>query len=74
MTGRRAIADDLDRTARERDSAYNLRYNLHDMLAQRRQIQIDGGTVIDPNAKVLTDDFAPVEALKAIEAHNRKWQ
>jgi len=22
---------------------------------------------------VLTDDFAPVEALKAIENHNRKW-
>jgi hypothetical protein len=22
---------------------------------------------------VLTDDFAPVEALKAIEKHNRKW-
>jgi len=66
--------DDLDRAARERDSAYNLRYSLHDMLAQRRQIQIEGGTVIDPKATVLTDDFAPVEALKAIEAHNRKWQ
>jgi len=25
------------------------------------------------DAKVLTDDFAPVEALKAIEKHNRKW-
>ena len=67
-------ADDLDRTARERDSAYNLRYSLHDMLAQRKQVPIEGGTVIDPKAKVLTDDFAPVEALKAIEAHNRKWQ
>lgn len=65
--------DDLDRAARERDSAYNLRYSLHDMLAQRRQILIEGGTVIDSKAKVLTDDFAPVEALKAIEAHNRKW-
>jgi len=67
-------ADDLDRAARERDSAYSLRYSLHDMLAQRRQVQIDGGKIIDPKAKVLTDDFAPVEALKAIEAHNRKWQ
>jgi spermidine synthase len=66
--------DELDGTARERDAAYNLRYSLHDMLAQRRQIPIDGGTVIAANAKVLTDDFAPVEALKAIEAHNRKWQ
>lgn len=65
---------DLEQTARERDSAYNLRYSLDEMLAQRRQIPIDGGTVIAANAKVLTDDFAPVEALKAIEAHNRKWQ
>jgi spermidine synthase len=66
--------DDLDATARERDAAYNLRYSLHDMLAQRRQIPIEGGTVIAASAKVLTDDFAPVESLKAIEAHNRKWQ
>ena len=28
---------------------------------------------IDKNAKVLTDDFAPVESLQAIEHHNRKW-
>jgi spermidine synthase len=59
---------DLDRTARERDGAYNLRYSLHDMLSRRQS------TVIDPSAKILTDDFAPVEALKAIEVHNRKWQ
>jgi spermidine synthase len=67
-------ADELDRTARARDSAYNLRYSLHDLLAQRRQIAIDGGTVINQDAKILTDDFAPVESLKAIEAHNRKWR
>jgi spermidine synthase len=66
--------DDLDQIAHQRDAAYSLRYSLHDMLAQRRQIPIEGGTVIAANAKVLTDDFAPVEALKAIEAHNRKWQ
>ena len=66
--------DELDSAARQRDAAYNLRYSLHDLLAQRRQIPIEGGTVIAANAKVLTDDFAPVEALKAIEAHNRKWQ
>jgi spermidine synthase len=67
-------ADELDRTARARDSAYNVRYSLHDLLAQRRQVAIDGGAVINQNAKILTDDFAPVESLKAIEAHNRKWQ
>jgi spermidine synthase len=66
--------DDLDHVARDRDTAYGLRYSLHDMLAQRRRIQIDGGKVIDPHAKILTDDFAPVESLKAIEQHNRKWR
>jgi spermidine synthase len=64
--------EDLAATARDRDAAFGLRYGLQDMLAQRRRIQIDGGKVIDANAKVLTDDFAPVEALKNIERHNRK--
>src|SRR6516162_2272704 len=65
-------AEDLAGVAGERDKAYALRYHLADMLAQRRRIQIDDGKVIDPNAKVLTDDFAPVETLKSIERHNRK--
>ena len=42
------------------------------MLNDRRRIDIAGGKVIDANARVLTDDFAPVEALKSIERHNRK--
>jgi spermidine synthase len=65
-------AEDLAATARDRDKSFGLRYSLLDMLAQRRRIQIEGGTVIDASAKVLTDDFAPVEALKSIERHNRK--
>ena len=64
--------EDLAGVARDRDKAYGLRYSLLDMLSQRRHIQIAGGNVIDPNAKVLTDDFAPVETLKNIERHNRK--
>ncbi len=28
--------------------------------------------MIDPSATMLTDDFAPVEALSAIEVHNRQ--
>ena len=40
------------------------------MLAQRRGLD---PSTIDKSAKVMTDDFAPVEALKAIENHNRKW-
>ena len=64
--------EDLAGVARVRDKAYGLRYSLLEMLSQRRHIQIAGGNVIDPNAKVLTDDFAPVETLKNIERHNRK--
>ena len=61
---------ELLRNARQRQTELNLRYSLVEMLAQRRGL--DPNT-IDPSAKVLTDDFAPVEALKAIENHNRKW-
>jgi spermidine synthase len=65
-------AEDLAGLARDRDKAFGLRYSLIEMLSQRRRIQIAGGGVIDPNAKILTDDFAPVETLKNIERHNRK--
>lgn len=64
--------EDLAGVAHDRDKAYGLRYSLSDMLNERRRIDIASGKVIDPNAKVLTDDFAPVEALKSIEKHNRK--
>jgi hypothetical protein len=29
---------------------------------------------ISDSAKVLTDDFAPVEMLNTIKRHNQKWQ
>lgn len=64
--------EDLAGTAQDRDKAYGLRYGLAGMLNERRRIDIANGNVIDANAKVLTDDFAPVEALKSIERHNRK--
>jgi len=64
--------EDLAGVADTRDKAYGLRYSLKDMLAERRRIDIDGGQVIAADAKVLTDDFAPVETLKNIERHNRK--
>ncbi len=64
--------EDLAAVAHDRDKAYGLRYSLTDMLNQRRRIDIAGGQVIDASAKVLTDDFAPVETLKSIEKHNRK--
>jgi spermidine synthase len=65
--------DDLAQMARERDKAFGLRYTLADMLTKRRPMTGNGENIIDPKAKLLTDDFAPVEALKAIERHNRKW-
>ena len=62
--------EELERMAVERQGSLRLRYELKPMLADRKRLV--AGT-IDPAAKVLTDDFAPVESLKAIERHNRKW-
>ncbi|MDD9908988.1 MAG: fused MFS/spermidine synthase [Ahrensia sp.] len=44
----------------------DLRYPLQDMLAERRIVNRL------PETPALTDDFAPVESLLAIERHNRK--
>jgi spermidine synthase len=60
----------LEKTAKQRQIELNLRYALPGMLAERRGLEPN---TIDAGAKLLTDDFAPVESLKAIEAHNRKW-
>lgn len=64
--------DDLRARAAPRQAQYALRYPLADMLAKRRRLSAMSST-IDRNAKILTDDFAPVESLRAIEQHNRKW-
>jgi len=63
--------DELLQVADRRQAALKLRYDLRDMLRQRRGAAED---TIDAKAKVLTDDFSPVDTLKAIERHNRKWQ
>ena len=64
---------DLDRSAARLQAALQLRYDLKQMLDLRRRLRADADATIDPDAKILTDDFAPVEALKAIQQHNRKW-
>jgi spermidine synthase len=46
---------------------YKLRYNLRKMAAERRVLK-------RPIGKVMTDDFAPVETLRAIEKNNQKWK
>lgn len=65
-------ADDLAAVAAERDAAFGLRYPLAGMLAARKRVDLSDTQTIDAKAAVLTDDFAPVESLKAIERHNRK--
>lgn len=56
----------LARAARAQQQ-YMLRYDLRAMAAERRVLRKSAG-------KVLTDDFAPVETLRAIEINNEKWK
>jgi spermidine synthase len=55
---------------RERAAAltkqHKLRYDLVELLAAKRDIKPQAG------AKLLTDDFAPVEMLKTIKRHNER--
>jgi len=55
-----------------RQEAYGFRYDLRELLRDRRRLADERGAV-DAAAAVLTDDFAPVDALKAIQHHNRRW-
>jgi spermidine synthase len=70
--GNERKAEDMATVAGERDKSYNLRYSLADMLTKRKRLDINDDKTIDAKAKILTDDFAPVETLKTIERHNRK--
>ena len=56
----------LMRLAQERQVQYGFRYPLPELLANRFNPPWNEST------KALTDDFAPVEYLKAIERHNEK--
>jgi len=46
---------------------YKLRYDLRTLAAERRVLR-------RPIGKVMTDDFAPVETLRAIAKNNQKWK
>jgi spermidine synthase len=70
--GPERTVEDLAAVAAERDKALGLRYPLAAMLAGRKRIDLNDPQTISAKATVLTDDFAPVETLKAIERHNRK--
>ena len=47
---------------------YQFRHPLPELVAGRRVL------AESVQSKVLTDDFAPVEAMRAIERYNRKWE
>jgi spermidine synthase len=64
--------DELTALADARQRQFKFRYSLADLVAERRRIE-RADAAIDPAARILTDDFAPVDALKAIERHNRQW-
>jgi len=68
----RGTADLADRAA-ARQNLLNLRWNLTEMLAKRRPFDSGRTESVDFRADILTDDFAPVETLKAVAVHNRKW-
>jgi spermidine synthase len=46
---------------------YKLRYDLTNLALERR-------VLTKPAGKILTDDFAPVETMRAIEKNNEKWK
>jgi len=70
--GKPRTDQELAAIAAERQSALHLRYDLTQLLASRQSYASEAAN-INPKAAVLTDDFAPVEALKAIKKHNQKW-
>ena len=69
--GKFETQDELAKTAAERQAKYHFRYELPTLLAARKRFPPDIGPM-NADAPVLTDDFAPVEALKAIDRHNEK--
>ena len=65
--GRSLTQADLLARAAKVQERYKLRYDLRSMAAQLRVLG-------RPTGKVMTDDFAPVETLRAIEQKNEKWK
>jgi len=62
----------LDAMAAKRQAEFKFRYDLHSMLTSRKRLT-ESPNAISASAKLLTDDFSPVESLRAIQQHNRKW-
>jgi spermidine synthase len=64
--GPKLSAQDLARKAAAAQERLKMRYDLRDLVKARRDVTIAS------DAKVLTDDFAPVEMLKTVKRHNEK--
>jgi hypothetical protein len=58
----------LGRRAAAAQDKLKLKYDLRELVKARKEVTVAG------DAKVLTDDFAPVEMLKTIKRHNEKPQ
>jgi spermidine synthase len=66
--GPEKTGSELKEKAEALQNIYRFRYPLPAML-NKRKIFTPPDTI-----KPLTDDFAPVDSLKSIESHNRKWE
>jgi spermidine synthase len=64
--GPKLSPQELARKAGAAQERLKLRYDLRDLVKARRDV------TIAKDAKVLTDDFAPVEMLKTVKRHNEK--
>jgi spermidine synthase len=65
--GQRRTAEELKAKAAEVQAKHNLKYDVGNVIPERAIVTRSQG-------KVLTDDFAPVESLLAIEKHNRRLE
>ncbi len=59
--------NDLLARAAKAQERYHFRYDLRTLAGARRVLS-------RPAGKMMTDDFAPVETLRAIDQHNQKWK
>jgi spermidine synthase len=64
--GERVPLERLRERGASLSARYKLRYDLQGLLRAKKDI------ALQPGAKLLTDDFAPVEMLKTIKRHNQR--
>jgi spermidine synthase len=65
--GQKMSDEELSNRASKFDYEFNPRHKMSNLLKDRKEFKIS------KDAKILTDDFAPVNALKAIKRYNEKW-